>query len=328
MKLDLNSPTGRFSTFNYFLFNILINLLPITKKSLHEFCLKESNDLIISFEGLIGILKFLNIIVEKNSILYLSKKIKRFENDDAFCVWLIKALLDEIEKRKLQNDLFPIENIKFDIPKASISIISVPLDLYYRSLRDFFIELKFWSRPPFLNNVLLIENKYRNLFENVIKNRNASEVWVNNKYRKFSPQILEAILEKRNKNGILAENFALAYEKKINKNHPLRKMIELISRIDISAGFDLVSFACENSRELDKFIEVKAYTQGKKFYWTRNEIDKARIFSDNYFIYLIDIREITKNDYIPTIIRNPYKKFMIEKEGEMKTEILSISGFQ
>ena len=61
------------------------------------------------------------------------------------------------------------------------------------------------------------------------------------------------------------------------------------------AGYDIKSFdlqAAQNGDKISIFIEVKAVSQlNYKFYWTRNEIEKASLYSKNYYLYLFPIND-------------------------------------
>lgn len=106
--------------------------------------------------------------------------------------------------------------------------------------------------------------------------------------------------------GIAGENFVLEYEKNRIKDISLIEKIKNISKINVSAGYDIESFNSNKSIEFDRFIEVKTFIGNSHFYWTKNEIEKARIYGKNYYIYLVNYEKINNKDYEPEIIKNPY----------------------
>ena len=65
--------------------------------------------------------------------------------------------------------------------------------------------------------------------------------------------------------------FVLCFEK-VRIGHPLCENIKRISEIDVSAGYDIVSFNSSQSQKLDRFIEVKAISNNG-FYWSKNEFE-------------------------------------------------------
>ena len=78
-----------------------------------------------------------------------------------------------------------------------------------------------------------------------------------------------------------------------------------ISVIDVSAGFDILSYEDETSTAYDKFIEVKSFYGNMHFYWSENEIETAKLYEGRYYIYLIDASRVNVPEYEPIIIKNP-----------------------
>jgi len=90
--------------------------------------------------------------------------------------------------------------------------------------------------------------------------------------------------------------------------------------IDVGAGYDIASFDSIYSESIDRFIEVKSYSQNVSFYWSRNEVETARLKGDSYFLYLVNRDCITNNGYEPLVIQNAYSNVFIDegwrKEGQ------------
>lgn len=110
-------------------------------------------------------------------------------------------------------------------------------------------------------------------------------------------------LDKNKKLGEIAESIALKFEVSRLKNMgktDLFKKVQLISKIDVGAGFDIKSFEGVTSISYDRFIEVKSFNN-KSIYITENEIQKAKILGEHYYLYLVNNNDIT-------IIKNPYSK--------------------
>ena len=118
--------------------------------------------------------------------------------------------------------------------------------------------------------------------------------------------------------GEQAEKFVLEFEQK-RLNVPLCKKVKQISPIDVSAGYDIISFNSKCSLEYDRFIEVKA-TEGERFYWSKNEYEIAKLKGDNYYLYLVDLSKINCKDYAPTIIKNPAVSIMQSEEWLIETQ--------
>jgi len=75
-------------------------------------------------------------------------------------------------------------------------------------------------------------------------------------------------------------------------------------------------------------IEVKAVSvEDYKFFWSRNEIEVAKIFGEKYFLYLLPV--ISKNTFEMEklkIIRNPFKNvYTNQLEWQKEEESVSFS---
>ena len=60
----------------------------------------------------------------------------------------------------------------------------------------------------------------------------------------------------------------------------------------------------------DRFIEVKAIPQKPSFFWSRNELEIAKLQGEKYFLYLVDLSKIENAEYCPQIISNPVQSIM------------------
>ena len=110
--------------------------------------------------------------------------------------------------------------------------------------------------------------------------------------------------------GAQAEEFVLQYEREQRKNHPNVNNIKIVSTSDAGAGYDIESYKDDDSLWLDKFIEVKSYTETSHFhchfYWSKNEIEAAKNKRDQYYIYLVDRNSMNNPNYEPIKIVNPF----------------------
>jgi hypothetical protein len=60
---------------------------------------------------------------------------------------------------------------------------------------------------------------------------------------------------------------------------------------------------------LDRLIEVKAVASiDFKFFWSRNEIETARAFPKNYFLYLVPVSKSGFDLSRVRVIQNPFSK--------------------
>lgn len=137
---------------------------------------------------------------------------------------------------------------------------------------------------------------------------------------KLTLEQLKKRLEDNAEAGEKAENFVLEYERKRLHNSNIYTKVRIISNIDVSAGYDIVSFNTMYSLEYDRFIEVKAIAKNKGFYWSSNEFEVAKIKGDKYYLYLVDLSQINDENYEPIIITNPSKEIMSSADWLVEIE--------
>lgn len=135
-------------------------------------------------------------------------------------------------------------------------------------------------------------------------------------------------LQLQREQGERGELFVMEYERKRITDENLRKRIKRISIIDVTSGFDIVSFNSDDSAQLDRFIEVKTYKGSEHFHWSQNEIEKAELMGDSYFLYLVDDDCIDKEDYEPIIIQNPVKNVLQSDDWMKNADSLQIERVQ
>lgn len=132
------------------------------------------------------------------------------------------------------------------------------------------------------------------------------------KRKQLTLEQLKKQLEDNEAAGEKAELFVLQFEKE-RLGYPLCEKVRRISEIDVTAGYDIVSFDSNKSQEPDRFIEVKAVSD-TGFYWSRNEINIAKLKGDKYYLYLIEFNRVNQPDYSPQIIQNPAKNVLDGEE--------------
>ena len=117
----------------------------------------------------------------------------------------------------------------------------------------------------------------------------------------------------------------MEYEKE--RLQKLSKKIKQISLIDVSAGYDILSFNDDMSSDYDRFIEVKSFRGEPHFYWSINEKNISEFMGDKYFIYLVDLDSYNSDRAIkPIIIKNPaqnleQRNWLIEPTNYLVYEI-------
>ena len=132
----------------------------------------------------------------------------------------------------------------------------------------------------------------------------------------------DAILDRKKQVGDIGEELTMEHEiKRLAGHGDLADRVGQVSVINPYAGYDIESFDGPQSNTChDRFIEVKATSDIRpKFFWSRNEIRKAREYGDRYWIYLwTDIDRSKKLHKI----QNPYVELF--ETGEPNRSRLSI----
>jgi hypothetical protein len=149
---------------------------------------------------------------------------------------------------------------------------------------------------------------------------------------KISPEEFLKSQEKKHELGKKAELFIIEYEKKRLSQYPhLIECIEHTATIDVKAGYDIKSFDDlydDKNEPLPRFIEVKAVSPWDfKFYWTKNEVDKAKQLDGNYYLYLLPV--LSEKDFDINglkIIKDPYNNVFLDNDGWLRVdEVVSFS---
>ena len=138
------------------------------------------------------------------------------------------------------------------------------------------------------------------------------------KHKQLSLEQLKRQLEKKEHAGEKAEVFVFEYERK-RLGQPFSEKVRRISEIDVTAGYDIVSFDSNQSQEPDRFIEVKAISNAG-FYWSRNEYEIAKLKGNTYYLYLVNLNRIVEQDYSPQMIKNPAINIMDTDEWFVESQ--------
>ena len=125
-----------------------------------------------------------------------------------------------------------------------------------------------------------------------------------------------------------AELEVLRFESARLRNHPsLAKRIKHVAAEDVGAGYDILSFteSATVANFSDRLIEVKAVSAADfKFYWSRNEIEMARIHGSNYFLYLVTVSKFGFDIQKLKVVQNPFDAIFQNESGwQREHELIS-----
>lgn len=250
----------------------------------------QANIKISEVRPILGLFEIMSLIKFKDGII-ITEDIN--SNDvNNFSAWFIPKYVEFI----IDNNYINLSGISYSIAKNKYVLSPTAINpRKHACYRNLLIDLGLINYCP--------DGSY-------VINKVLDKVMLDKRSKKISEDNLYDNLEKQKEQGQEGEEFVLAYERDRICNPELRRKIERISILDVSAGFDIVSFNDDNSKTFDRFIEVKTYVGKPHFYWSKNEIEKARLMGDAYFIYLVDFQKIGHNGYIPQCISNPIKNII------------------
>jgi len=150
--------------------------------------------------------------------------------------------------------------------------------------------------------------------------------------RRLSPEEFVALEQRRQQIGKAAELAVVEYEKQRLREFPeLVAMIDHVALTDVSAGYDIGSHHGsfdDTGMPVARLIEVKAVSASDYgFYWTRNEIEKAVLHRQDYYLYLLPA--MGKNGFDQQglrLIQDPYSSVYLNVAAwDRKSEVLSFS---
>lgn len=108
---------------------------------------------------------------------------------------------------------------------------------------------------------------------------------------KRPPAIVAAVRRDRETLGSAAEEAIVSYERK-RVGSKFADRVEHVAYLNAAAGYDVRSVTVdENGMAKPRYIEVKAVScSSLQFYWTRNEVDTAKLLAQWYYLYLLPVK--------------------------------------
>jgi len=299
---------GRFDEIAYVLGHILTNrpkyIEDIKKHALEDRRLRRT-----PIQNILSLLLFLKLVQVVGDQLLLSKKglllkdkfFGKEEFKHIFTIMLIKKILND---EKL-NEVFRINNIEFNLNENLYSIKHSKIPLRLANFRNLLVDMSVFKYLESNHRYLFINDAYLSVMRGRIKRQR----------KKKSLEQMKRGMARAERLGVSAELLILDYEKSRLRKHQKIEEIKIISDIDVTAGYDIVSFDSLKSESLDRFIEVKSFGEKKNFYWSENEINISKRLKEKYFLYLVDRTENNDKEYKPVIIKNPYEKVYLNEDS-------------
>lgn len=271
-----------------------------TIKTLNEIFANQIIDGRMDFYGCIIYAKSIDLLISsEEDMLSLNPifidclvNVKYLQNKILEQTFAVFSKTDEFHK------IFNSKYISYDVIYNNIEIKNSAFKFKYANFKQFLIDFEFIFPHPDMP-CFIINRKYKKLFD--------KHILPPIKKEKLGIEGLYEQIEKNRIYGEEAEEFVVMFEKQRLADHKHIKKIQKISDYDVSAGYDIVSFDSNDSENIDRFIEVKSFDGQESFYWSRNEIDVARIKKSEYYLYLVNRSKMNGEGYEPTIIQNPYE---------------------
>ena len=228
-----------------------------------------------------------------NETISTCAEIQAVVNDE---VCLNRYMVESSLRTLFNNNILSANMFVYDIDKCQVSFRNELLPLSYAPIRNVLISQGFLIVERDEHKTLFLVHSD---FEKIL-------AWFCKKSSNtLTLEQLKARLEANSIAGAKAESFVLEYEKRRIGNLTLQSKIKLISEVDVCAGYDIVSFESNTSSYYDRFIEVKAISRNLGFFWSKNELEIAKLQGEKYFLYLVDLSRIADKEYTPIIISNP-----------------------
>ncbi len=289
--------------------NLFDKLLQKTSTSQHVWIKKEYENNYNNFRQLLSVLTDSKLIIQTDKKIFLAPTIHEL-NIDNFLVHLINHSEYSNHIQKYIESYKKIDGQIAYKPNRSDNV-------KYSNIRNLLIDSDFIHYNASSNIYYFHPNKYESFLNILYKSGSV-----------ISPEVLKIIKESQEEIGYKAELEVLKYEEKRLKDYQkLQNRISHVSQKDSSAGYDIKSWLVE----LDKgtfyecYIEVKAVSKDNlKFYWSRNELLKAKREGSKYLLYLVPVVSKDKFDLKNIeIIPDPYTNVFKSEDWAQQIESYS-----
>lgn len=255
-----------------------------------------------NFSDTLDFLENIEVVKIEDNIIQPEMSFKRIvgTNDESIKQFFVDVLFrKKNELRKYLGDFFDHFEPSDDYYKFTPTIQE---RLRYSGIRNFLIGLGVIRFEPQTNSYFIKK-------ELIVNFPHKSKTLTFHKFEK--------ILKSEKELGLAVEKKVYKFEKgKFASNPDIQRRIRHTSLENVTAGYDIISLEIPNDKNpVVKYIEVKAVSEDDwKFYWSRNEINKAMQLRGNYYLYLVPIKngKMLKTS-VWRQIKNPYREIFQDK---------------
>lgn len=249
------------------------------------------------FDETLALLEDLKIVKNNSDNLSLAKQFS-FDNDslEDFKKRLLPVLFSANRQISEQLRTFLLN---FGIESGEIFFKAKETEkITFSDTRSILLELDFITASSD-NTCYFVNSNYADLFIQQFSGT------------KLSPQALKKKQNEQDAIGLSAEKAVIEFElTRLARIQIQKNEIEHTSQENVLAGYDIKSFENyldEHSKRIERYIEVKAVSmQDFKFYWSRTEIEMAKVFGEKYCLYLLPTLSSSTFDFENLlIVRDP-----------------------
>lgn len=284
-----------------FLISMIAGKTKISQSEIRNRCALE-NGITVNCPGGVAFLQYLGYVEVTDKEVIPNGKMNVFTADD---VDAISILVKRCMESLVEEGIFDRDAVGFDSEKGRLSIKRSVFPLSHAAIRNFLIMAGALEKEE--HGEICLTDYYESDFTAQLRSRK----------KKFTLEELMQKQEEQSKRGLEAEEFVLGLERSRLPGKAFK--IKRISDIDVSAGYDIVSYADSDSEVYDRFIEVKCYLGQPHLYWSENEADVAKIKGTKYILCLVDYLKISEPGYVPDYIPDPYSVIFDDESWMVNT---------
>jgi hypothetical protein len=304
-ELATHNYLGSINEFRFLFDSVLYCDKPIKYFDIDHQCRKKPFLFRNGTKGILEFLVALDFIDLQNDGFLMKCKKYNLQNNKNLSSIVIDSILNRLMYFDEFNLIFDETKIEFDEINETYTIRSYYISPQLNNLKRFLIDIGFLKIDATIRNSLMVQKSFIHCFEEYLPKRSK---------KKLPLSKLKELNDLNEKLGKEAEIYVLQLEQNRLKGHEFFAKIVRISEENTSAGYDIESFESNDSKIIDRFIEVKSYSKDIKFFWSRPEVEVAKKLKTNYCLCLVDRDRMRDENYMPDFIFNPYQEIFSSNE--------------